>query len=239
MRHIQHRGFTLMEILVVLAIVAIAIAGVARALPDAAERELAAEGDRLAAILTAARGQARAAGTSIVLEFESATPGLSANANLGPNGTFSPSGFGLRALPVAAWAHALAVPQVGENVGIAEQFATLTAAASSPAASRAQSATTNMSANTHAASLANTANHWTGGDMPDVAAHASGVWLRWLHADTRVRVASPITLAPQPVGQAQTIVLAHASAPLEVVVSSDGAAPFVASGVLRDAPQQR
>jgi general secretion pathway protein H len=52
------RGFTLLELLVVLAIVGLATAGVSLSLPDA--RPLERDAQRLAALLEAARSQARA-----------------------------------------------------------------------------------------------------------------------------------------------------------------------------------
>ena len=61
----SHRssGFTLLELLVVVAIVALASAVVTMALPDPASTRLEREASRLAAILEAARVQARASGT--------------------------------------------------------------------------------------------------------------------------------------------------------------------------------
>jgi len=55
-------GFTLLELLVVLTIVALATAGVALALPDSGAAQMQREGERLAALLDAARAQSRASG---------------------------------------------------------------------------------------------------------------------------------------------------------------------------------
>ena len=59
------RGFTLLELLVVLAIIALATAGVSLALPDSHAAQLQREGERLAALLEAARAQSRASGQAV------------------------------------------------------------------------------------------------------------------------------------------------------------------------------
>jgi len=59
------RGFTLLELLLVLAIVALATAGVVLTLPDSGAQQLQREGERLAALLDAARAQSRASGQAV------------------------------------------------------------------------------------------------------------------------------------------------------------------------------
>jgi general secretion pathway protein H len=59
------RGFTLLELMVVVAIVALATALVTLALPDNNSRALTRDADRLAALLEAARAQSRAAGVPV------------------------------------------------------------------------------------------------------------------------------------------------------------------------------
>ncbi len=59
------RGFTLIELMVVVAIVAIGSALVALALPDSQGRQLAREGERLTALLESARAQSRASGVPV------------------------------------------------------------------------------------------------------------------------------------------------------------------------------
>lgn len=59
------RGFTLIELMVVVAIVAIATAGVALALRDSGRADLEREAERLAALLESARGQSRASGIPV------------------------------------------------------------------------------------------------------------------------------------------------------------------------------
>jgi len=59
------RGFTLLELLVVLAIMALATAGVGLALRDGGAAQLEREGERLAALLEAARAQSRASGAAV------------------------------------------------------------------------------------------------------------------------------------------------------------------------------
>jgi len=61
----SRRGFTLIELLLVLAIVAIASGLVTVALRDGARARLEEEGQRLAALLEAARTESRAAGVSV------------------------------------------------------------------------------------------------------------------------------------------------------------------------------
>jgi general secretion pathway protein H len=59
------RGFTLLELLVVVAIIAIASAGVSFALRDSSETQLEREAQRLAALLESARAQSRSSGVPV------------------------------------------------------------------------------------------------------------------------------------------------------------------------------
>ncbi|MGH8820682.1 MAG: prepilin-type N-terminal cleavage/methylation domain-containing protein [Rhodoferax sp.] len=61
-----HAGFTLLELLVVVAIIGIASAGVAFALRDSSQTQLQREGQRLAALLESGRAQSRTTGVPIV-----------------------------------------------------------------------------------------------------------------------------------------------------------------------------
>ena len=61
----KQRGFTLMELMVVVAIIAIASAGVLMAIPDASATALEREALRLSALLDSARAQSRASGLAI------------------------------------------------------------------------------------------------------------------------------------------------------------------------------
>ena len=56
------RGFTLLELLVVIAVIALGTAGVALAMHDSGQTLVEREATRLAALLDAARGQSRATG---------------------------------------------------------------------------------------------------------------------------------------------------------------------------------
>lgn len=60
------RGFTLLELMVVLLIVALAAALLSQALPDRERSTLAREAERLAALLEAARAQSRASGVPVL-----------------------------------------------------------------------------------------------------------------------------------------------------------------------------
>lgn len=61
----NQRGFTLLELLVVVTIIAFASAGVAFAMRDAAGAQLEREAQRLAALFEAARAQSRASGMPV------------------------------------------------------------------------------------------------------------------------------------------------------------------------------
>lgn len=65
------RGFTLLELMVVVAIIAIATAGVVVAIPDGSHTALERDAQRLAALLDSARAQSRASGLSVTWQ---ATP---------------------------------------------------------------------------------------------------------------------------------------------------------------------
>lgn len=60
------RGFTLLELLVVVAIMALATAGVGLALRDSAQSLLEREAERLAALLESARARSRASGEPVL-----------------------------------------------------------------------------------------------------------------------------------------------------------------------------
>lgn len=62
---LRTRGFTLIELMVVVAIIAIGSAGVMFALRDSAATQLEREGLRLAALLESARAQSRASGEAV------------------------------------------------------------------------------------------------------------------------------------------------------------------------------
>lgn len=60
------RGFTLLELLVVITIIAIASAGVSLSMRDGAQTALEREGDRLAALLEAGRALSRSSGQTML-----------------------------------------------------------------------------------------------------------------------------------------------------------------------------
>jgi general secretion pathway protein H len=64
----NHRsaGFTLLELLVVITIIAVATAGVGLAMRDTAQGALEREGQRLAVLFESARAQSRASGVAVV-----------------------------------------------------------------------------------------------------------------------------------------------------------------------------
>jgi general secretion pathway protein H len=59
------RGFTLLELLLVVAIIGITVAGVVLALPEGKQTALARDADRMAALLDAARARAQAGGVPV------------------------------------------------------------------------------------------------------------------------------------------------------------------------------
>jgi general secretion pathway protein H len=64
-RRARTRGFTLLELLVVVAIMAMATAGVSLSLRDSAQTQLEREAQRLVALIEAARAQSRAGGVAV------------------------------------------------------------------------------------------------------------------------------------------------------------------------------
>ena len=62
---VRSRGFTLLELLVVVAIIAIATAGVSLALRDSSQTRLERDAQRLAALLESGRAQSRATGVAV------------------------------------------------------------------------------------------------------------------------------------------------------------------------------
>lgn len=73
--HARQAGFTLLEMIVVIAIVAIATAGVALSLRDSGQAGLEREADRLAALLEAGRAQSRASGAAVTWRPRTQNPG--------------------------------------------------------------------------------------------------------------------------------------------------------------------
>lgn len=63
---VQDRGFTLLELLLVVALVALTSAGASFALRDGSETQLHQEAQRLAALLEAGRARARTSGVPVV-----------------------------------------------------------------------------------------------------------------------------------------------------------------------------
>ena len=79
---LRHAGFTLLELLVVVAIIAVATAGVSLSLRDSSQTALEREAQRLAVLFESARAQSRANGTAVIwrptvdgFRFEGLPPG--------------------------------------------------------------------------------------------------------------------------------------------------------------------
>ena len=62
----RQRGLTLLELLVVLAIIGFAMAGVSLSLRDSSQTQLEREAQRLVAVLEAARAQSRTSGVALI-----------------------------------------------------------------------------------------------------------------------------------------------------------------------------
>ena len=75
-RHAPSRGFTLLELLVVVALIAVATAGVSLSLRDSADSALERDAERLAALLETGRAQARAHGMPVVWQTSSGGTGF-------------------------------------------------------------------------------------------------------------------------------------------------------------------
>lgn len=116
------RGFTLLELLVVVAIIAFATAGVSFALRDSAATQLEREALRLAAVLEAARAQSR--GTGVAARWRAV------------EGGFRIEGLPEQAAPLQPWLSADTVVAgsgvlvLGPEPIIAPQAVVLTSAAS-------------------------------------------------------------------------------------------------------------
>lgn len=66
----RHRGFTLLELLIVLSIAALMTVGASLALPSGAERQLGQEAQRLITRLETARARSRASGQAIAVQVD-------------------------------------------------------------------------------------------------------------------------------------------------------------------------
>ncbi len=66
MNHRKHSGFTILELLVVISIMALATAGVSLAIRDSGDQQLEREAQRLATLLESARAQSRTNGTMVI-----------------------------------------------------------------------------------------------------------------------------------------------------------------------------
>ncbi len=81
----RQRGLTLLELLVVLAIIGFAMAGVSLSLRDSSQTQLEREAQRLVAVLEAARAQSRTSGVALIWQATpegfviSSAPGNAAN----------------------------------------------------------------------------------------------------------------------------------------------------------------
>jgi general secretion pathway protein H len=85
----RQRGLTLLELLVVLAIIGMAMAGVSLSLRDSSQTQIEREAQRLVAVLEAARAQSRTSGVALVWQAKPdgfvIRPALAPNPSQGNN----------------------------------------------------------------------------------------------------------------------------------------------------------
>src|SRR5690606_20949925 len=122
------RGFTLLELIVVIAIIALATAGVGFALRDTGQATLEREAERLTALLEAARAQSRASGIAVRWYPTPDGPGSFSFDGLPPDTL--PTHWlapGITAQPLAANGAAVGALQLGPDPIIAAQQVLITA----------------------------------------------------------------------------------------------------------------
>lgn len=115
-------GFTLFELLVVVAIIAFGTAGVAMSLRDSGQTALDREGERLSALLESARAQSRATGVAVRWHTNPNGPGDFAFEGLPPQSL--PTGWlaaGIVAQPIGPDGQAVPALQLGPEPVIAAQ----------------------------------------------------------------------------------------------------------------------
>lgn len=204
-------GFSLLELLIVIVIVAVAAAAVSLAVPSTAARQLTQEGERLAALLEAARARSRASGL-VVTWHTGHTTSPSGPADLTPD--LPRQGFEFRG-PGVAVLHDLAPPAAITPEGNSPRRTTLgrptaagpALAAVAPGRSGAMSSASSLTVPA-AASLA---------ALPVLP-------LYWLHPTTRAEPAR-LVLGPEPVIAPQRIVLLGEQGQ-RLEVRTDGVRPF-------------
>jgi general secretion pathway protein H len=100
----RQRGLTLLELLVVLSIIGLAMAGVSLSLRDSSQTQLEREAQRLVAVLEAARAQSRTSGMALIWQATpegfAIRPALGANPAL--NNAAAPATAGNATSPIAA-----------------------------------------------------------------------------------------------------------------------------------------
>ncbi|VTU14351.1 MULTISPECIES: prepilin-type N-terminal cleavage/methylation domain-containing protein [unclassified Variovorax] len=126
-------GFTLLELLVVVAIIALATAGVGLALRDSGSAGIDREAERLAALLESARAQSRASGVVVRWRLTPQGPADFSFDGL-PAGALPSSWLaeGISAQPLAADGSAIAALQLGPDPIIPAQQVVLTAEGTPP-----------------------------------------------------------------------------------------------------------
>ncbi len=120
-------GFTLLELLVVIGIIAIATVGVGFAMRDAGQTTLEREGERLVALLESARARSRASGVTVRWHLTPEGPGAFAFDGLPPDALPNEwMSTGIGAQPIAADGAAMPALQLGPDPIIAAQQLVLT-----------------------------------------------------------------------------------------------------------------
>ena len=116
----QH-GLTLLELLVVLAIIGFSVAGVSLSLRDSSKTQLEREAQRLVAVLEAARAQSRTSGVALI--WQATSEGFVIRPTLAPSSTQGGNSANPMAMRTETWLSAGTQAAVSSNAQSANNTA--------------------------------------------------------------------------------------------------------------------